>query len=495
MQIKKIRFFSGPLFYLFFGLILLQVSAQEVYDGYIFYSKENACFLVDNEGNEIHKWESEYRAAGAAHLLRDSSVLYIGEDFKEFPIVPALAGGRFQIIKWNGELAWDFKYATSEYVPHHNIEVMHNNNTPEEMPHILAICAEMATGSYEIMVDKITEIKPTGKTTGEVVWQWHSWDHRTSSPDNQPGLLDDTDTGWMSFDWTHMNSVSYNEELDQIVLGVKHFNEFMIIDHSTTTLEAAGSTGGKYGKGGNILYRWGCPTGYGCSGNDYIDAHHSAVWIPKFFPGSNEEIPGGGNVLFLHNSTGEAVEIKLPGNGDGFYPREDRKAFAPASPLSTLKANYEVSPNEGSVQRLPNGNILFADWMTGKIVEMSPDKKVLLELSTATGVIGGANQAHKYSIDYLGPATKTKEKTFFQKPVAVMKAYPNPVNDNIHISFNTVQNNVKIEVTTLNGKKVFSQTGSGKTFNWNAANRSAGTYLITAHIGDKRYTRYINVMR
>ena len=28
-----------------------------------------------------------------------------------------------------------------------------------------------------LMVDSLVEIKPTGKTTGEVVWQWHLWDH------------------------------------------------------------------------------------------------------------------------------------------------------------------------------------------------------------------------------------------------------------------------------------------------------------------------------
>ena len=33
------------------------------------------------------------------------------------------------------------------------------------------------TGDKHLIVDSLVEIKPTGKTTGEVVWEWHLWDH------------------------------------------------------------------------------------------------------------------------------------------------------------------------------------------------------------------------------------------------------------------------------------------------------------------------------
>ena len=54
-------------------------------------------------------------------------------------------------------------------------------------------------------------------------------------------------------DWLHMNAIDYNPQLDQIILSVKNFSEVWIIDHSTTTLEAAGSSGGNSGMGGDIL--------------------------------------------------------------------------------------------------------------------------------------------------------------------------------------------------------------------------------------------------
>ena len=73
----------------------------------------------------------------------------------------------------------------------------------------------------------------------------------SASPDRKPAPV--------RADWMHSNAVAYNAELDQVLLNVLEFNEFWIIDHSTTTAEAAGHTGGKHGKGGDLLYRWGNP--------------------------------------------------------------------------------------------------------------------------------------------------------------------------------------------------------------------------------------------
>lgn len=56
-------------------------------------------------------------------------------------------------------------------------------------------------------------------------------------------------------DWTHANAIAYNPRLDQILLSFRNTGEIYIIDHSTTTAQAAGHTGGRYGHGGDFLYR------------------------------------------------------------------------------------------------------------------------------------------------------------------------------------------------------------------------------------------------
>ena len=60
-------------------------------------------------------------------------------------------------------------------------------------------------------------------------------------------------------DWIHLNSLDYNPDLDQVLLSSPFFNEIWIIDHSTTKNESSGHRGGKSGKGGDLLFRWGNP--------------------------------------------------------------------------------------------------------------------------------------------------------------------------------------------------------------------------------------------
>ena len=52
-----------------------------------------------------------------------------------------------------------------------------------------------------------------------------------------------------------LNAVAYNEDLDQIALSSRFHDEIYIIDHSTTTEEAAGHTGGN-SEWRRLLYRW-----------------------------------------------------------------------------------------------------------------------------------------------------------------------------------------------------------------------------------------------
>src|SRR5262249_1102264 len=134
---------------------------------------------------------------------------------------------------------------------------------------------------------------------------------------------------------THFNAVAYNADLDQIAVSVFRFSEFWIIDHSTTTAEAAGHQGGKSGKGGDLLYRWGNPRAYraGTKADRKLFNQHNVHWIPK-------GLPGAGHVLLFNNgedrpdgSYSSVDELVPPTDSLGHYPLQPGKPCGPDRPL------------------------------------------------------------------------------------------------------------------------------------------------------------------
>jgi len=164
------------------GLI---INSPDATPGYILFhpSAGSATWLMNLEGEIVHEWKGEYNTLNS-YLQDDGSIFRMDRD----PDFPVFAGGgesgRLQKISWDGKMLWDFEYATEEYHAHHDIAVMPNGN-------ILSIAWEAKTpdeakkaGRKSEMVpeagiwpDKIVEIKPQGKSKGEVVWEWHMWDH------------------------------------------------------------------------------------------------------------------------------------------------------------------------------------------------------------------------------------------------------------------------------------------------------------------------------
>jgi Spy/CpxP family protein refolding chaperone len=288
--------------------------------------------------------------------------------------------------------------------------------------------AETVADGY-LLPDCILEIKPTGKTTGEVVWEWHVWDHLIQDHDKTKSnygnvsahpelvdlnfseatmapLLNNSDDvnklraiGYVggapagppgaggpppraTLDWTHTNGVAYNPDLDQIVLSIHAFSEFWIIDHGTTTAEAASHKGGKRKLGGDLLYRWGNPRAYrsGANTDQRLFAQHNAHWIPK-------GLPGAGHILVFNNGNrrpdgtySSVDEIELPLKSDGTYARELTGTYGPDRSLWSYTAQNKLdfySMLISGAQRLPNGNTLICSGISGTVFEVTPEQEVI----------------------------------------------------------------------------------------------------------------------
>src|SRR5262249_11272585 len=140
--------------------------------------------------------------------------------------------------------------------------------------------------------------------------------------------------------YTHCNGVAYNADLDQIAVSVWRFSEFWIIDHSTTTAEAAGHQGGRSGKGGDLLYRWGNPRAYraGAKADQKLFSQHNVHWIPK-------RRPGAGNILLFNNGVdrpggnhSSVDELVPPVDSQGGYLVKPGTACGPDRPIWSYAA-------------------------------------------------------------------------------------------------------------------------------------------------------------
>ena len=244
--------------------------------------------------------------------------------------------------------------------------------------------------------DYLLEVQPVGDNGGEIVWRWSAWDHLVQDfdpakpnygrPANHPERID-LNYGLEALrrydllpdsDWLHANGLSYHPERRQIMLTVRHFSEFWIIDHSTTTEEAAGSKGGAGGKGGDLLYRWGNPRAYGRGepADQQLFWPHHAHWIAPGLPGAGRALVFNNGVEFYgyerwHSS---ADELALPVDGDG-YRTEAGAPYPPAGPAWSYAAappDWWYSHIRSGAQRLPNGNTLITDGSKGVIFQVTP---------------------------------------------------------------------------------------------------------------------------
>lgn len=152
-----------------------------------------------------------------------------------------------------------------------------------------------------------------------------------------------------------------------------------MIDHSTTTVEAAGHVGGNSGRGGDLLYRWGNPSIYDRGGPADRDLYfnHAAVWVG---PGLDANDPDVGKIMVFNNRVGpnySAVDIFAPPvDANGNYTYVPGTAFGPLdrdARFMTANPPDLYSPGQGSGQKLPNGHVLAASGRQGWMVQLRPD--------------------------------------------------------------------------------------------------------------------------
>ena len=402
--------------YFFFLFLCLSSSAiAQQFNGWTLASVMNSttATLMDTNQVTVKTWSGLTGASGYSSFLMPGGILVRGA---KGATVPAGAPGgpthgKIQKHDYSGAMIWDYTMAGADYIAHHDICPMPNGNVLAIVYHkipsaqvIAAGCNTISPANSDMWPDKIVEVQPgAGLNAGTIVWEWRIWDHimqnvDAAKPNYYPNVIDHPELLNVNYkaakDWIHMNGVDYNPILDQIVVSSHNLNEWFVIDHSTTTAEAASHAGGNSGKGGDFLYRWGNPAAYGAAGTAILNVTHDAHWIPEGCPNAGRLVGFNNKGQTLPNIS-TVDQIIPPVNGYN-YNYTAGQAFSPATYDSRHVTNL-YSTNMGSSQQLPNGNQLVCVATTGKVYEIDANGNQLW-IKTYQGSVP---QAFKYDSCYI----------------------------------------------------------------------------------------------
>ncbi len=438
--LKQKKFLLFPIFLLLCSIVVVPVWAQKistapsvtvnnklVAQGYTLFAPVNSktTYLINNKGQLIHTWQSQYYPGVEVSLLENGQLL------RTTQITPTNftmggAGGGVELLNWDGSVAWNYTYASDEHIQHHDAQVMPNGHILmlawELEPKDKAIAAGVNPANIDpksssTWAESVIELDPATKQT---VWEWHTWDHMVQNYDGAKanyGVVKDhpelINANYYKYaqkpDWMHANSIDYNPKTDQILLSVREFNEIWIIDHSTTTQQAASHTDGKSGKGGDLLYRWGNPETYGSGtvADRKLYLQHNANWI-------KDGLDGAGDILIFNDGDvsrpySSIEQIAPPVSGNGYNPD-----FGQTKVTWTYTASDKTSfygSYLGGVQRLANGDTFVTQGPQGRLFEINKAGKIVWDFTSPITLPSLINpgtaaedifRAYKYAPDYPG---------------------------------------------------------------------------------------------
>ena len=481
-------------------------STPENEEGYVLFAPNSSTttYLIDKCGYKVHSWPGTRQPGMSVYLLEDGHLLRSGK-LNNSTFAVGGVGGIIEKIDWEGNVVWSYSISSNLECQHHDIHPMPNGN-------VLAIVFELKTVAQatdagrdpallgnSFWSEKIVEIQPSGTNGGTIVWEWHVWDHLVQSFDaskanyapvaEHPELLDINFGGGTASDWLHLNGLDYNEELDQIVMSSRNRDEIWIIDHSTTTAEAATHAGGNSGRGGDFLFRWGNPQvyGQGTAADQTLFAQHNPTWIKQGFPDEGKlmvfnngiQRPGG------NYSTVDVIEPAT--DASGAYLMDTSGIFLPQatswiySPTPTFYAM-----NISGAQRLANGNTLICSGPQGTFIEVDYEGNTVWRYKSPSGQLGaiatqGGTVAQNsvfrcthYPVDY--PAFNGHDLTpgapIELNPLAYdcnmlalevdelegvgVEVYPNPASDKLQLNLTDHLINTPYTIYDAQGRVVLS---------------------------------------
>jgi hypothetical protein len=312
---------------------------SKTFDGFTLFTPmygDGTVYLLDMEGNAVHTWKLPYRPGDYAYLLPNGNLFYLGQtpDAPEdnmFLGWQLFSGGIMLEVDWAGNVIWEHR----DPAHHHDgrrtatggavylaIELV-----PED---IQANVQGGIVGSEHrghMWADKIVEID----RDGNLLWAWHAYEHLDPAAD----LILPTD---LRDEWSHGNTVVPLDDGD-VIVSFRNPSVVARIDRRT----------------GDFVWKLKPPL---------LSQQHDPSLLEN------------GNVLIFNNGTrrwtiplvfSSVIEVE-PATGKIAWEYRDSSAV-----LSFFSSYIS------GAQRLPNGNTLITEGLTGRIFEVTSQAELVWE--------------------------------------------------------------------------------------------------------------------
>lgn len=492
-----------------FSVVFTWSSFGQSFDGYALYNlqNQNTAYLIDESGNIAHSWQCSV-SCNYTVLLKENGNIVRGGVYSGNQLNGAAIGGMVQEIDPTGAVVWEYVYSNSDHCSHHDITLLDNGNVILTAWEVMSTAELTQAGRSNATSEKwpthFIELQQNG-SGADIVWEWHIKDHFIQDYDagkdnygvvnDHPELMDinaiSGGGGPMGGgDWFHVNGVDYNGDLDQLVFSSRFSSEIYIIDHSTTTAQAASHAGGNSGMGGDFLYRWGNPSNYGSAGAQTIDAAvHDPRWI------TDDGRPNGGYIQFFNNeggSGGSSVVDAISAPENGFMYTMSGNSYGPSS-YDWRHECLSNSTGQSAQNRMSNGNT-FVNVSNAYMYEVDANDNLVWQYAA------GPTKAFRYEcadpgiVALLG-ADPCGLLSLSEETLADIDFYPNPSSDGIfHIDgINALDQDVLITVVDVYGN-VVSQMKSTQEIDLSAM--ANGVYFVTLNFNDENIvTKKLSLVR
>ena len=321
-------------------------------------------YLIDMEGRIVHRWPIPYRPGDYGYLLENGNLLMSGRTGKG----PVTIGGRSGVVMeigWDGEILWEHV----EHTLHHDFCRMPNGNTmvlgweliPKEMVGQVKGGLPGSEPEEGIWCDYFREVTPSGETA----WLWHAYEHLDLETD-AICYLHKRD------EWTHTNTCEVLPD-GNILTSWRLLDTVAIVEKAT----------------GDFSWKW----GRGVLGHQH-----------------DPNLLDNGNILIFDNGW-HTITAPMPGS----------RVIEVNPKTNEIEWEYKTNPPWGffsafisGAQRLPNGNTLICEGMTGRVLEVTYDGELVWEFTNPFygpddrfGRVNRLFRAYRYGPDFPGFKGKT----------------------------------------------------------------------------------------